>query len=150
EARAIAEMLELLNAERKSIEERMLEDAFARAETTLTAAPASPLLFLSAEGWHKGLLGLIAGRVAERFHRPTFVVALEPDGTATGSARSIASVDLGAVIRDAVRQGLLVKGGGHAMAAGFRLDRRKQEELLKFLHDRLAAPMLSAARLKQL
>ena len=150
EARAIAERLELLNAERKAIEERMLEDAFARAETTLAASPASPLLFLSAEGWHKGLLGLIAGRVAERFHRPAFVTALEPDGTATGSARSIASVDLGAVIRDAVHQGLLLKGGGHAMAAGFKLERRKQEGLLKFLHDRLAAPVLSAARQKQL
>ena len=150
EARAIAERLELLNAERKAIEERMLEDAFARAETALTASPASPLLFLSAEGWHKGLLGLIAGRVAERFHRPAFVTALEPDGTATGSARSIASVDLGAVIRDAVHQGLLLKGGGHAMAAGFKLERQKQEGLLKFLHDRLAAPVLSAARLRQL
>jgi single-stranded-DNA-specific exonuclease len=150
EARAIAERLDLLNAERKAIEERMLYDAFARAEATLAASPSSPLLFLAAEGWHKGLLGLIAGRIAERFHRPAFVAALEPDGTATGSARSIASVDLGTVVRDAVHQGLLVKGGGHSMAAGFKLERQKQEALVAFLHDRLAATVLNAAALRQL
>jgi single-stranded-DNA-specific exonuclease len=148
EARAIAERLELMNAERKAIEERMLDDALARAEAT--ASPSSPLLFLAAEGWHKGLLGLIASRIAERFHRPAFIAALEPDGTATGSARSIASVDLGTVVRDAVHQGLLVKGGGHSMAAGFKLEREKQEALVAFLHDRLAAPVLNAAALRQL
>jgi single-stranded-DNA-specific exonuclease len=150
EARAIAERLELMNAERKAIEERMLEDAFARAEVMLAASSSSPLLFLAAEGWHKGLLGLIASRVAERFHRPAFIAALEPDDTATGSARSIASVDLGTVIRDAVHHGLLVKGGGHSMAAGFKLERRKQEALVTFLHDRLAAPVLNAATLRRL
>jgi single-stranded-DNA-specific exonuclease len=148
EARAIAERLELMNAERKAIEERMLDDALARADAT--ASPSSPLLFLAAEGWHKGLLGLIASRIAERFHRPAFIAALEPDGTATGSARSIASVDLGTVVRDAVHQGLLVKGGGHSMAAGFKLERERQEALVAFLHDRLAAPVLNAAALRQL
>lgn len=150
EARTIAERLEALNAERKAIEERMLADAFAQAEAALAASLKPPLLFLSAEDWHKGLLGLIAGRVAERFRLPTFVATLDPDGTATGSARSIASVDLGTVIRDAVHQGLLIKGGGHAMAAGFKLDRRKREELIEFLIERLAAPVLNAAALKQL
>src|SRR5581483_6507237 len=138
EARTLAERLDALNAERKAIEEVMLADAFARAEAALAVSPKSPLLFLAAEGWHKGLLGLIAGCLAERFRLPTFVATLDPDGTATGSARSIASVDLGTVIREAVYRGLLVKGGGHAMAAGFRLERRKQEELIKFLTDRLA------------
>jgi single-stranded-DNA-specific exonuclease len=150
EARTIAERLEAMNAERKAIEERMLEDAFARAEAALAGSPKSPLLFLGAEGWHKGLLGLIASRITERFHLPSFVAALEPDRMATGSARSIASVDLGTVVRDAVHQGLLVKGGGHSMAAGFKLERRKQEALRKFLHDRLAAPVLSAGKLRQL
>ena len=104
EARDISAKLETLNAERKAIEERMLEDAFARAEAALATAPDSPLLFLGAEGWHKGLLGLIAGRIAERYHRPAFIAAHEPDGTATGSARSIASVDLGAAVREAVHR----------------------------------------------
>lgn len=150
EARAIAAKLEALNAERRAIEERMLEEAFALAEASLAAAPDRPLLFLGAEGWHKGLLGLIAGRVADRFHLPAFVASLEPDGTATGSARSIAAVDLGAAIRAAVHEGLLVKGGGHAMAAGFKLERRKQESLLAFLLDRLARPVAQATSIRHL
>ena len=150
EARAIAAKLEAFNTERKAIEERMLEEAFASAEASLAADPSPPLLFLAAEGWHKGLLGLIAGRVAERFRLPTFVSALDPDGFATGSARSIASVDLGAAVRSAVHEGLLVKGGGHAMAAGFRLERRKQDRLVGFLRDRLAGPVAQAGLVRVL
>ena len=150
EARGLAARLEALNAERKAIEERMLEGAFASAEAALDADAARPLLFLAAEDWHKGLLGLIAGRVAERFRLPTFVAALEPDGFATGSARSIASVDLGAVVRGAVHEGLLVKGGGHAMAAGFKLERRKHDALLAFLIDRLTRPVAQASAVREL
>jgi single-stranded-DNA-specific exonuclease len=144
EARAIAAKLEAFNAERKAIEERMLEEAFARADAALAADQSAPLLFLAAEAWHKGLLGLVASRVAERFRLPAFVASLEPDGFATGSARSIASVDLGAAVRGAVHEGLLVKGGGHAMAAGFRLERGKQEKLIAFLRGRLASPVAQA------
>jgi single-stranded-DNA-specific exonuclease len=150
EARGIAAKLEALNAERKAIEERMLEEAFAFAEAALDADAAQPLLFLAAEGWHRGLLGLIAGRVAERFRLPTFVSALEPEGFATGSARSIASVDLGAAVRGAVHEGLLVKGGGHAMAAGFKLERRKQDALVAFLIDRLTTQVALASTVRTL
>lgn len=150
EARGLAAKLEVLNAERKAIEERMLEEAFAAAEAALDADAAQPLLFLAAEGWHKGLLGLIAGRIAERFRLPTFVASLEPDGFATGSARSIASVDLGATVREAVHEGLLVKGGGHAMAAGFKFERRKHDALLAFLIERLAKPVAAASSVRQL
>src|SRR4029453_13078307 len=136
EARGLAAKLEAFNAERKAIEERMLEEAFASADAALAGDPSLPLLFLAAEGWHKGLLGLVAGRVAERFRLPSFVSSLEPDGLATGSARSIASVDLGAAVRGAVHEGLLVKGGGHAMAAGFRLERAKADRALRFLRGR--------------
>jgi single-stranded-DNA-specific exonuclease len=150
EARAIAARLEVLNTERKAVEERMLEEAFAHAEAALATNPDRPLLFLGAEGWHKGLLGLIAGRIAERWRRPTFVAALETDGTATGSARSIASVDLGTAVRSAVHEGLLIKGGGHAMAAGFKLDRSKQEMLEAFLLQRLARPFAQATSVREL
>jgi single-stranded-DNA-specific exonuclease len=150
EARGLAAKLEALNAERKAIEERMLEEAFASAEASLDAEPTRPLLFLAAEGWHKGLLGLIAGRVAERFRLPTFVSSLEPNGFATGSARSIATVDVGAAVRAAVHEGLLVKGGGHAMAAGFKLERRKQDQLVAFLIERLAMPVAAASSVRQL
>jgi single-stranded-DNA-specific exonuclease len=150
EARAIAAKLETLNAERRAIEERMLAEAFAAAEATLAAEPTSPLLFLAAEGWHKGMLGLVAGRIAERFRLPTFVSTLEPDGFASGSARSIASVDLGAVVRAAVHEQLLVRGGGHAMAAGFKLERRGEDDLKQFLLVRLASPVAQAASLRHL
>ena len=150
EARAIAAKLEALNTERRAIEERMLEEAFAHAEASLAAAPDRHLLFIAAEGWHKGLLGLIAGRIADRFHLPAFVTALEPDGTATGSARSIAAVDLGAAVRAAVQDGLLLKGGGHAMAAGFKLERRKQEAVQAFLLERLAKPVAQAVAIRHL
>ena len=150
EARTIAAKLEALNTERRAIEERMLEEAFALAEDALEADTGRALLFLGAEGWHKGLLGLIAGRVAERFRLPTFVASLDPDGFATGSARSITAVDLGAVVRAAVHEGLLVKGGGHAMAAGFKLERRKQDSLLQFLNEHLARPVAEASSVRQL
>ena len=150
EARAIAAKLEAFNAERKAIEEGMLEEALASAEALLDSDPSLPLLFLAAEGWHKGLLGLVAGRIAERFRRPAFVASLEPDGFATGSARSIASVDLGAAVRSAVHEGLLVKGGGHAMAAGFRLERRKEDKFVTFLKERLEKSVAQADPLRKL
>jgi single-stranded-DNA-specific exonuclease len=146
EARTLAARLEVLNSERKGIEERMLADAFAKAEATLAAQPDCPLLLLGAENWHKGLLGLVASRVADRFHRPTLAVAWEPDGLGTGSGRSIASVDLGAGVRSAVHAGLLLKGGGHPMAAGFRLDRRTQDRFMAFMSERFAPLVVAASR----
>ena len=142
EARVIAAKLEALNTERKAIEERMLGEAFVAAERALDAR--RPFIWLGADGWHKGLLGLVAGRIAERFNLPTFVTAWEPDGQGTGSARSIATVDLGRVVRDAVHGGLLTAGGGHGMAAGFKLDRRKEDDVLAFLGERLAVSVATA------
>jgi single-stranded-DNA-specific exonuclease len=150
EARAIAAKLEALNAERKAIEQVMLEDAFARAEADIDATPDLPLIFLGAEGWHKGLIGLIAGRIADCFHRPTFVMAFEADGTATGSARSLPSVDLGAAVRAAVQEGVFLKGGGHAMAAGFTLHRPKYDAARAFLESRLAPAVAQASARREL
>jgi single-stranded-DNA-specific exonuclease len=142
EARVIAAKLEVLNGERKAIEERMLAEAFALADRALDSG--RPFVWLGADGWHKGLIGLVAGRVAECFNLPTFVAAWEPDGQGTVSARSIAGVDLGRVVRDAVQDGLLIKGGGHAMAAGFQLDRRKEDDVLAMLGERLVVPVATA------
>jgi single-stranded-DNA-specific exonuclease len=150
ESRAIAAKLEAANAERKAIEDGMLEEALALADASLSADTRRPLLFLAAEGWHKGLLGLIAGRIADRFRLPTFVSTLEPDGYATGSARSIAGVDLGSLVRAAVHAGLLVKGGGHPMAAGFRFERRKQDALTGFLSENLCGQVAEAAAVRAL
>jgi single-stranded-DNA-specific exonuclease len=142
EARAIAGKLEVLNAERKAIEERMLAEAFVTAERALDAG--RPFIWLGADGWHKGLLGLVAGRIAERFNLPAFVTAWEPDSQGTGSARSIAGVDLGRTVRDAVHAGVLASGGGHVMAAGFKLDRRREADMLAFLGERLTLPVTAA------
>ncbi len=148
EAREIAARLDHLNTERKAIEERMLEEAIALAEQAVDTG--RPYIWLGVEGWHKGLLGLIAGRVTERFHLPAFAISWGPDGHGVGSARSISSVDLGLAIRDAVHEGLLLQGGGHAMAAGFKLERGKQEEVLGFIGDRLAIPVAAATALRSL
>jgi len=149
EARLLAARLDRLNTERKAIEERMLEEATARAEQALEAS-AGPYLWLDGEGWHQGLLGLVAGRITDRFHLPTFAVSWDADAQGVGSARSIAAVDLGSVIRDAVRAELLVKGGGHAMAAGFRLERQRLRELLAFLAERLVRPVAAATAVRAL
>jgi single-stranded-DNA-specific exonuclease len=150
EAHAIAGKLEALNAERKAIEERMLQEALVRADAMIATDPETPAIVLGAPGWHKGLVGLVASRIADRFHRPTFVMAIEDDGTATGSARSVRSVDLGAVVRLAVQEGLFLKGGGHAMAAGFCLDAEKQEAVGVFLQDHLAESVARAMADRQL
>ncbi len=84
------------------------------------------------EGWHPGVVGLVAARLKERFGRPAFAIALEPGGTGTGSGRSIAGVDLGCVVRQAVRDGLLIKGGGHAMAAGVTLRKEGARGVSRF------------------
>ena len=89
----------------------------------------------AAEGWHPGVVGLVAARLKEKFGRPAFAIALEPGGIGTGSGRSIAGVDLGRVVREAVREGLLIKGGGHAMAAGVTLRKDALAPFRAFLED---------------
>ena len=150
EARIIAAKLEQLNAERKAIEAHMLEEAFALAQISLDASPARPFLCLGAETWHKGLIGLVAGRVTERFRLPSLAIAWDADGTGTGSARSIASVDLGESIRHAVHNGLLLKGGGHAMAAGFKIERSRLDPFLAYLAERLGDAVAGANLMRAL
>lgn len=145
EAGTIAARLEALNAQRKAIEQGMLEGGMAMAEQALADAQDAPLLFLADPEWHRGLVGLVAGRLTERFMRPSFVMALGDDGIATGSARSIPWVDLGVVVRDAVEEGLFLKGGGHAMAAGFSLDWNKRAEAAAFLAANLSEPVARAS-----
>lgn len=145
EARTIAAKLEAMNATRKAIEDTMLEEAYTRAEVLLDQTPDLPVLFMSAKEWHKGLVGLVAGRLTDRFQRPAFVMAIASDGTATGSARSLPSVDLGAAVRAAVDEGLFLKGGGHAMAAGFSLECEKHDAAYDFLQSQLAASVARAA-----
>ena len=137
EAARIAVLLDKLNRERKAIETHMLEEAVARAEQLIEADPDVPLLLIGADGWHKGVVGLVASRLTDRFHRPSCVIAWNEAGEGTGSLRSIAGVDIGTAVRAAVADGHLVKGGGHAMAAGLTVARGQLEPLQAFLAKRL-------------
>jgi single-stranded-DNA-specific exonuclease len=139
EAARIAVQLDKLNRERKAIETEMLQAALAEAEMMLHGDSTLPLVMLGSETWHKGVVGLVSSRLTERFRRPSCVIAWEKDGSGsgkgqgTGSLRSIAGVDIGKAVRAATAAGLLVKGGGHAMAAGLTVERGKLEAAKAFL-----------------
>ena len=135
EARAIAAELDRLNEERRAIETLVSEQAGAQAEGQADA----PVVMVMGAGWHQGVIGIVAGRLKERFGRPAIVIAECEDGTGKGSGRSISGVDLGAAILAAKDSGLLIAGGGHAMAAGLTLPPGGFEPLRAFLHERLAA-----------
>lgn len=128
EAQRIAELLNRLNKERKEIETMMLEEALAIADRQMTDDPSRAMIIVASETWHKGIVGLVASRLVERFRRPACVIAWEAEASrpdeGTGSLRSIPGVDLGSAVRAAVAGGLLVKGGGHAMAAGLTVARQ--------------------------
>jgi single-stranded-DNA-specific exonuclease len=138
EAARIAVLLDKLNRERKAIETQMLEEAMVRADTCLEAHPDTAILIVASEGFHKGVVGLVASRLVERFQRPACVIAWDEHGQGTGSLRSIDGVDIGAAVRAAVAAGLLAKGGGHSMAAGLSVERENLEALDVFLRERLA------------
>jgi single-stranded-DNA-specific exonuclease len=104
------------------------------------------MLVTAAEGWHPGVVGLVAARLKERYGRPAFAIALGPGEHGTGSGRSIAGVDLGRAVRRAVTEGLLVKGGGHAMAAGVTLRRDGLAAFRAFMEDALGAAVEAARR----
>jgi single-stranded-DNA-specific exonuclease len=146
EAARLAGELDRLNTERQAIEMAALQQAEAEALAALGLEEQGAVVVTSAQGWHPGVVGLIAARLKERFGRPAFAIALGPGGIGTGSGRSIAGVDLGTVVRQAVAQGLLVKGGGHAMAAGVTVKQDRIAAFRAFLEQRLEAGVAKARR----
>ncbi len=146
EAARIAVELDRLNRERQQIELATLAQAEAEAMAALGLEEKGAVVVTSAEGWHPGVVGLVAARLKERYGRPAFAIAIEPGGVGTGSGRSIAGVDLGRAVRQAVRDGLLLKGGGHAMAAGVTLRKDALAAFRAFLEDALAANVETARR----
>src|SRR5688500_1040277 len=144
EAERIAGTLDRLNEERQAIELAAVAEASAEAEAEMTGGEGPPILLASREGWHPGVVGLVAARLKEHFCRPAFAIAWN-GGIGTGSGRSIPGVDIGAAVRAAVEQGILVKGGGHAMAAGITVERQNLGALRTFLEARLAADVRAAA-----
>ena len=146
EAARIAGELDRLNRERQQIEQTTLAQAEAEALAALGLEEKGAVVVTAGEGWHPGVVGLVAARLKERYGRPAFAIAIEPGGTGTGSGRSIAGVDLGKFVRQAVSDGLLLKGGGHAMAAGVTLRRDALSAFRAFLESALAAPVEEARR----
>jgi single-stranded-DNA-specific exonuclease len=135
EAEAIAAELDRLNEERRAIEAAVCEAAEALCAGQANRAVA----MVAASGWHPGVIGIVAGRLKEKLHKPVIVVALDGDGAGKGSGRPIAGVDLGAAVLAAKDSGLLVAGGGHAMAAGLTVAVGMVEAVADFLEERLAA-----------
>jgi single-stranded-DNA-specific exonuclease len=146
ECARIAGELDQLNRERQGIEVATVAQAEAEAMAALGAEEKGAVVVTAAESWHPGVVGLVAARLRERFGRPAFAIALEPGGLGTGSGRSITGVDLGRAVRQAVSTGLLIKGGGHAMAAGVTLRRDRLNAFRAYLEDALASAVEVARR----
>jgi single-stranded-DNA-specific exonuclease len=144
EAAKIAALLDKLNRERKAIETQMLEEALAEADVMVEQDPDAAIVMLGSETWHKGVVGLVASRLTERFRRPSCVIAWDDKGSGTASLRSVAGVDIGSAVRAATADGVLIKGGGHAMAAGLSVERGKLETLRSFMNERLRSKAIEA------
>ncbi|BCJ90569.1 single-stranded-DNA-specific exonuclease [Terrihabitans soli] len=139
ESQKLALELDRLNGERQEVEKGVLADAEMKADLSADVVMASGM------GWHPGVVGLVAARLKERASKPAFAITFS-NGVGTGSGRSIPGVDIGAAVRAAVEEGLLVKGGGHAMAAGITVEETRFDAFAAFLRARLASDVAAARR----
>ena len=133
EARDLAMRLDDWNKERRELEAACLEEAILQAEMR---GLRDGLVYVSADNWHAGVIGIVAGRLKERFNRPACVVARDK-GVGKGSGRSVVGVDLGSAVIAARQSGLLINGGGHPMAAGFTVFQEREEEFVSFLSNHI-------------
>lgn len=140
EALALSERLHALNEDRKAVEAAILEQATSEAERTLMADPDCGILIAAGEGWHPGVIGIVAGRLKDRFHLPSIVIGwgegLGP--VAKGSARSVRGVNIGEAISACAREGVILSGGGHAMAGGLSLAPDQLPALRDWMRDHMA------------
>lgn len=145
EARGLAEELDALNASRKEVEREVTEAAIAYIETE-SNAPDAPMLLVAQDDWHPGVIGIVAGRLREKYRKPVVVVGVDrAANVGKGSGRSQPGVNLGRAVQAAYDEGLLLAGGGHAMAAGLSVRPDTIPELRAFLCERLAAESEIAA-----
>lgn len=135
EARHLAATLDRVNKQRQEVEAKILADAMAQASRQVAAG--HPVILLAQPDWHPGVVGIVAGRLKEKFNRPALVGGIA-EGVVKGSGRSVAGLDLGAVVIAARQSGLLLTGGGHAMAAGFSLAAETLPGFHAMLNERLA------------
>ena len=141
EAAAIAAELDRLNEERRTIEGGVQ----AEAEAMALGQGNRAVVVVAGIGWHPGVIGIVAGRLKEKLGRPAIVIALDAGGTGKGSGRSISGVDLGAAVLAAKDMGLLIAGGGHAMAAGLTIAGNRLEAFTDFLDERLGGDIARAS-----
>jgi single-stranded-DNA-specific exonuclease len=142
EAREIAAQLSQLNEERRAIEQEVQE----AAEAQIAAQHNRAVMVMAGRGWHPGVIGIVAGRIKEKTGKPSLVIALDADdsGKGKGSGRSINGVDLGSAIIAARAEGLLLAGGGHAMACGLTIEPAQVNALADWLDERLAREIVGA------
>lgn len=136
EAETIAQKLDELNRDRQVMEAAVLQEAEAEAMAEYGDGQGASVIVTARDKWHPGIVGLLAARLKEKFKRPAFAIAFDPSGRGTGSGRSINGFDMGRMVRAAVDEGLLIKGGGHAMAAGLTVEREKLGALRSFFTER--------------
>ncbi|MFN7662586.1 MAG: single-stranded-DNA-specific exonuclease RecJ [Alphaproteobacteria bacterium] len=128
----LAQQLNQLNKERKEIEAQVLAEALQKAQEFKDHA----VLCIGMENWHPGIIGIVAGRLKESFHKPVFVVAFDKNGIGKGSGRSVVGINLGNLVQEAKHQDLLLNGGGHAMAAGLTVQKDKFKALQLFFNEK--------------
>ncbi|PTL86214.1 MAG: single-stranded-DNA-specific exonuclease RecJ [Candidatus Liberibacter europaeus] len=134
ELESIAMKLDVLNQNRRLMESAMLEQAEAEVLAEYEDIQKSYVIVVSGNSWHPGIVGLLAARLKEKFDRPAFAISFDDDGKGIGSGRSIEGFDIGKMVSIAVEEGLLIKGGGHAMAAGLKVDSMHLNRLKSFFH----------------
>lgn len=145
EAAALAAQLDELNAQRRTVEQAVLDEAVALIEAD-PALAAGPVLVVSAANWPPGVIGIVAGRLRERYRKPAVVIGIDPaSGIGKGSGRSQAGVNLGAAVQAAFEAGLLLSGGGHAMAAGLSVRPERIPDLTSFFARELGETQARAA-----
>ncbi|MCL8000288.1 single-stranded-DNA-specific exonuclease RecJ [Brucella sp. 21LCYQ03] len=142
----IAVELDRLNQERQAMEAEMLIEAEAEASLELSGGAGASVIVTASDRWHPGIVGLLASRLKEKARRPAFAISFNANGIGSGSGRSITGLDLGKLVRGAMERGLLVKGGGHAMAAGITIERAKLGALRAYLEEESAD---TVARLRE-
>ncbi|HEV2335025.1 MAG TPA: single-stranded-DNA-specific exonuclease RecJ [Stellaceae bacterium] len=146
EARVLAEELDALNASRRQVEKEIVEAAICTIEHGANFDPQAAALVVSGDDWHPGVIGIVAGRLRERYRKPTVVIGIDRAADiGRGSGRSSPGVNLGRAVQDAYETGLLLAGGGHAMAAGLTIRPSAIPDFRAFLVERLALQQASAA-----
>ena len=138
--------LDRLNQERQAMEAEMLLEAEAEAALEISGGAGASVIVTASDRWHPGIVGLLASRLKDKARRPAFAIAFNANGVGSGSGRSIAGLDLGRLVRGAIDKGLLIKGGGHAMAAGITIEQSKLGALRAYFEEESAQIV---ARLRQ-